>query len=480
MRKNQIVQKKALPHQSRGVLKKIVSVFGILFTVLTGFYVMTGMMLNPRFFVADAKEKAGIVKGVMISMRVVGEPGKPTVTAEAECDALSPKVALAWGETIDTTVYDIERDGSPLITGLTETSYEDTTVDAQTAYSYIVIAQGPRGSTSSDPAVIETLDCTNNSPATCSVVTIDEKNVVGENGTVSISSHSPKFTGTTNIANAHVRIELVSANPTVATFDANANGYWSWQVPFDLSLGLHRLTVTATDPIYDWRTTTDIKYFKIVSKEEEEEDKKKKTKDTMAAPAASTVPSAVRLIQNPDEPLELGLEVLNSGAVAYVGGDLNLKSVVIPKEISLPHDLDLLYRVYAVNREDILFQQKKSVTLKSRDPSSFFHNLRLPVLLRPGRYIISVQTSANGFFISTQANFEVREVPLFSIGAINVTWSRIMEILSWVSWGLLSIILFFLGLLELEHHWAAKALFQITENILWKKGYFSRRKGVSQ
>ena len=185
-------------------------------------------------------------------------------------------------------------------------------------------------------------------------------------------------------------------------------------------------------------------------------------------------------MKEPGDPLELSLEVLNTGGVAYVGGDLNLKSVVIPKEISLPHELDLLYQVYSTNREDILFQQEESVILKNRDANSFLHDLKLPVLLRPGRYIISVQTTANGFFINTQKNFEIREVPLFSVGSLNVTWKMIMESVSWAILGLLLFLIIFLGLLELEHHRAAKALFQITENILAKKGYFTRRKGVSR
>ena len=280
MKLKQITQKRSRHHKKKRALKKVVSIFGILFTVLTGFYVLAGLMLNPRFFIADAKEKVGIVKGVMITMRVVGEPGKPSLSAETGCDSLSPKVTLAWDETIDTTSYDIERDGSPLITGLTGTSYEDTVVDAETSYSYVVIAQGPRGTTASNPVSVETLDCTTNIPASCSIVTIGSKNVSGETGTISIATPIPTITGTTNIPNAQIRIEISLADPTIVNLNANENGYWSWTTPFSLSKELHQLTVTATDPVLNWRVATDTKYFQFASttsssKKDEKEDSEK-------------------------------------------------------------------------------------------------------------------------------------------------------------------------------------------------------------
>jgi len=463
--------------------QKAVSFLGAFLIILGGIYLVAGLMLNPRFFIADAKEKIGVVKGVMVSVRVVGVPGQPTATATAGCDGLSSKVTLDWEETIDTTSYDIERDGSPLVTGLTETSYEDTVVDAGTNYSYVIISQGPRGTTASNPVAVETLDCTTNVPATCSIVTIGGKNVAGEDGTIAIATLLPTITGTTNIPNAQIRIEISLADPTIINLTANENGYWSWTTPFSLSKERHQLTVTATDPVLNWRVATDTKYFQFAAVSQNEDNNKKENKKTEKTTPFTSVPSVPPEGSAPKEsgqPLELSLEVLNPGGAAYVGGDLDLKTSIIPKEIPIPSELTLIYRIYAENGKDILFQQKEDVVLKNSDPQNIFPVLKLPVLLRPGRHIVSVQTTAQESFISAQAFFEVKEMPLFSIGSTNVTWRMIMESVSWAILSLLLIILIFLGLLELEHHRAARALFQITENLLVKRGYFTRRKGVSR
>lgn len=486
MQREPDAQKKDPRHPRRKALKKIISILGTSLAILAGIYILTGLLLNFRFLISDAKEKIGIVKGAMISMRVIGEPEKPTLVAGKKCDSLLSKVILTWNETIDTSSYDIERNDSPLITGLTETSFEDTSAYNKTTNTYAVIAQGPRGSTASNPVVIKTEDCGFISDSAKPIIVIGGKNITEKNGIASIVERTPVFSGATNIPNARMTIKVASHNPTIVTLDANENGYWSWVIPFKLSRGLHELTIIATDPVNSGNIVTDTKYFKVISAEEEKDEKTKKTQKTKpidSSPVASTIqvaPLPEKPLQQPNNSLEIALRILNSKKVVFMGEDLKLETIVIPKEILIPHELDLAYKIHTQSGEDILFQQKEKIALKNHDPLRFLNSLQLPVLLSPGRYIISAQTTASGTFVSSEISFEVREVPLFSIGSISITWSMIMKSISWVLVGILLIIFFFFGLLGLEHHRVGKALLQITENILMKKGYFSRRKGVSR
>lgn len=451
-----------------------------LFFSLIGFislYFIVGSVLNPRFFLADAREKAGIVKGVAtVSVRVIDVPEKPVVTATARCSGISPYVHLNWAETLDTNTYDISRDGLPLISGITAHAYRDTTVSTETSYSYIVTAQGPRGTTPSDPATATTGDCVIPITPSLTVVSIGGIDVTG-GGTPRLSNRSPNVSGTTNLPNALMQIEITNSIPVVGTSTANNNGYWSWNPPINLEEGTHTITVTATDPVIPSLTITIQKTFTIVSESEEKEEKKNKAPTPFYQPLAPIEPE-IPPEHEPEKPsFLLTAEVLNPGKVVYAGKELLTSADIVLENIDKLDNLKLKYRVYDSMHYSLLEEEKiVDINGKITVPRSIL----IPKLVKPGRFTLHIEALANGVLLTADVPFEIREAPLFSIGKTEITWSWIMSNLSWMILWLLLILLIFIILFAIEHHRSTRALFHITEEMLARRGQIPRRKGVAR
>ena len=143
--------------KKRKILRKIAKFQIVLTGVVLALYLALGFWLGPGSLKQDIRGKvAGVTT---VSLHIAGPPGKPVVTAAPGCDSSSPYVQISWDATDDTDDYDINRDSAPLITGITSTSYKDTSVAASTTYSYEVVANGPLGNTASDPVNATTGDC---------------------------------------------------------------------------------------------------------------------------------------------------------------------------------------------------------------------------------------------------------------------------------------------------------------------------------
>jgi hypothetical protein len=159
-------RKKIKTGEGRSVfLGRISKVTGILLAVLLLIYFSVGFVLDKGFIKRDFNEKMGKVLGATtITLRIVGPPNKPVMTATPVCVNYVSYINLTWTSDDQMDFFDIERDGSPLVTGLVDPHYEDVLVDPLTSYSYTVTAFNIYGQTTSDPAVAVALDCGTSPP----------------------------------------------------------------------------------------------------------------------------------------------------------------------------------------------------------------------------------------------------------------------------------------------------------------------------
>lgn len=458
------------------LLKKISFIFLFLTIATSGTYFSVIFSKNSNFLLRDLKNKYAQVAGsatMNVSLRVVGIPGKPSITAQTGCVLTNPYVKLIWNSTEDTENYDVNRNSLILTTGLTNTTYQDNSVNALTNYTYNVIANGPLGNTPSDDVSVTTLDCPALLPVTSEIQTIDNRMISSFDGTPKTKNKKPRFTGTSNTSNAIINIFVSGETLISANTNANANGYWTWQPTSDLKKGNHKITVTAYDPMDLSRNAIDSLTFQI-----EEEKKEKKEKTDQSISEENQRPKIVP----PEEtekiiPLELLIKVTNEGKKV-------LQDEMVQTETKLVHhnknakDIEILYEIFDKNGSLVV---KESEKIMSFDDISIKKDIALPSLIKSGTYKIVARTFHDGFEISSDDYFVVIERPLINLGGGFVyTLTQILEKMSWLIIILFIIFLFFLLLLVIEHNLSKKSLLQITENILSQKGYLGKRKGVSR
>lgn len=438
-------------------------------------YLATALFVDPRFLIRDFREKFAQAATVSVSLRIIGPPGKPAVTATTDCEDASPFADLDWDATEDTNDYDINRNSSTLVSGLTDTDWRDENVEEETSYTYQVIANGPEGSTSSDDVQVTTSDCAAQETATCRIRTTAGKNVSSFGGMPKIEERAPKFTGTTNIDNADITITITGAITIHSTDSANSNGYWSWTVPQELPYGQYKIKVKAEDPDDDSYYETDSLIFKIVKTGE------------AAIPSPPSAPEPEEKIVTPPAeekpieetvkiPLELSLEVTNADDIVYAGKDLNTQLKITHHDSTLKN-LEITYTIFDSKGKEIL---STSDTIATNSDQTLQKGIKMPRLVSPGKYKISAKTSYGDTIVSADDYFEIKEIPLLNLGGgFTITLTQIMQKMSWVILVLLILLLFFLTLLGFEHRLTQRALYHITENILRKNNVISGGKGVS-
>lgn len=249
------------------------TVTGVLFAA----YIVLSLLWSPEFLLSDVRNKFQALADEVVNMtaRVVGPPQKPVVSANAVCNNGVLYTSLDWADDAGSDSFDIERDGSPLVIGITSSGYSDNNVIVANSYTYIVTARGSMGPgfAVSDPVTVAM-------PAECKVVFVPTVQVDSinpdkdANAVPKISDNRPTFFGSTNIPFAHVSLMLESKTHLYAMVEANKNGYWSWRPPVYISEGRHVLHITATSPEDPTITANNIFEF-IVTKEKESGDKKK-------------------------------------------------------------------------------------------------------------------------------------------------------------------------------------------------------------
>jgi hypothetical protein len=466
-KKKQILKRKKILHLAAKIHASITLLAILLYTTL-------GVFGGPEFFLRDFSNKYKAIAAtgqVTLSLRVVGPPIKPVVSAVASCDGSDPVVNLDWEETNDTDNYDIYRNTLPLIAGITDTEYQDTNVQPLMNYDYYVIANGPYGSTASDVVSVSTPECFISTTPTCVIQTINGKNFSSYHETPQLTDRTPRFSGTTNMANALITIDIIGETNIHATLYANSNGYWAWTVPDELKFGSYDIFVTATDPGDPTKTASDTKKFKIV---EEEHEKKPPSIPPVTPPKVQPpiTPPEIHPIEG-----EIRVEVNNPEKTVYTGEDLQttLKIKIDNKET---RDMEVTYTITDKDGNVIMtWTEKVSVT----EEKTIDKNVTLPKLIKAGAYKIEVKSNLDDKLLVSEDYFQVKEKVILKLGGgTTVTLTQIMENLSWLIIFSLLFLLLFLILLIIEHHLSKQAIFHITEEYLRDKGLISKRKGVSQ
>jgi hypothetical protein len=479
-RRTKVPKKAARSRKKKRILKKIVKYQAFLAGVFLAMYLAIGFWLGPGAIKQDVQGKVAGASTVL-SIHIAGPPVKPVVTATPGCDSESPYVQLSWDETNDTDNYDIDRDSASLITGITSTSYNDTSVATETTYTYQVTANGPLGNTTSDEVSATTGDCyVPPVPAACSIVTMGDTDLTGYSGIPETTDRTPTFTGTTNIPFANMRFEIFSGPLLIGTSTANLNGYWSFTVPQKLDHGLHTIYVTATDPADSTRYSTTSQNFRVSEEEEKSSTStKKKKKSTSATVPSTQVTTQVTTQTTPSAiipgeevaPLNLKIEVINKDKVVYAGSDLNTNLTVVDIQNSDPKRSLVKYKIID-SRGNSVFEKEAEHELA---PGKVIpKSISLPVYLKSGSYIVRAETQFNDYFVSAEEDFIFKEKPILNLGGgMIVTYPSIISTMSTIAILLILILALFLVMLAREYWLAGRASILIDEDELVKDGFIS-------
>jgi hypothetical protein len=480
MKKNSNKSKKTKKKKKSLWLRRItqINVFLVLSVFLV--YLAIGLLFDSNFFKRDLSEKWGLVAGssnTVLSVRIVGPPEKPIVSATPMCNGLSPYIKLTWNTTLDTDYYDINRDGNPLVAGIVGTSYDDYAVNYSTLYTYLVTAFGPLGNTTSDPVSATTLDeCKILPPPTCVITKFDKINLAGYVGTPKTKNKKPVTYGTTNMPDALIDIHITGESTVLASTQASSTGYWTWTPINDLHPGSYHMLVTATDPGDPSRHADATLDFKIYEEEEEEEEEKKKEEvPEEITPVKPPTPVA------PKEEVEvfrLSIQVKNPDDTVYTGQDLRLEIDISDTDKFPPTEQELHYYITDSQGKIVLEDTDKVFIDGEMDLEKL---MKISKLMKPGNYKVTVESVYGNTLITADHTFIVKEMPIINIGGgVTFTLTDIMRELSWIIIGLLLLLIMFILLLSIEHLIYDRSLIHITEQNLRDKGFLSKRKGVSK
>jgi len=128
------------------------------FDVPAGQYTYTVQTVNK----AGTAESSGIP--VTVGANVCTPPGSFTASASQVCSTGNPSVHLTWTVSSGAATYTVVRDGLPLQSGITGTSYDDPNVSAGQSRTYTVTAMNGGGNTNAPPVTINITSCVSPPP----------------------------------------------------------------------------------------------------------------------------------------------------------------------------------------------------------------------------------------------------------------------------------------------------------------------------
>lgn len=403
---------------------------------------------------------------------VLDPPVKPIVTGEAVCSNGALSINLDWPSDINSESYDITRDGAPLISDLIASQHTDAVgLVVNTSYTYIVTAYGPMGpgSAESDPVILTTPEgCGETLPAAMVQITsFDGKSIASFTGIPTSTDRRSIFSGTSNIPNATIRIVIGSPSNFMAELTANANGYFAWQPPANLSFGTQTFTVTAIDPNDSLRQASDSLQFKI----------KEKVEDT----AVTTPPPAETPVIQPEEStlLDFSLSVKNRDKKIFQGETLNVSLLI--KDIALQYqntNIPVRFSIVDSNGNIILSLTTEELLRKGMEIQKLPDT---PAYIAPGKYFLQAEVLLGKTNVSRLDEFTVVEAPLFDLsGNVSITYAGIVRNLGWITLTLLILLLLWLLMFIREYGMYLQAIRHITEEHLRKAGFITKRRGVIQ
>jgi len=468
-------------------LKKIARFHVIATVALFVLYVGLSAIYSPEFLLSDIRSKfSAVADGVItVTAKVLAPPVKPIVTGTADCSNGNLSISLAWSADENSYSFNIDRDDNPLITGLSNPTYQDNAISINNSYSYVVTAIGPMGPgfAASDPVVVTTpSECNVPLPAPAvAITTIGSKNIDGLGKNITTTDKRPIFSGTSNIPNAIIDISILSALEISGQTIANLNGYWTWSPPQDISLGDHTLFVTATDPLDSSRTATDQLDFTAVENNTGESNNNSNSNSNSSSPHRSSRQNIHQVPQeNPvQNPLSFSLSLANNKifqgkqlqplihidklAPAYAGANADINYKIIDQKGN---------ELFALSEKSILSQGK-----------TIAQDVQLPRYIQEGHYRLQTEIVFDIFSVSKEIYFDVTARPLIDLGAgVIVTYPELLSRLGTISFYSLLFLLLWLILFAREYWMYLHALRHVTERGLERLGMLGikKRKGVNK
>lgn len=427
-------------------------------------YLGFGFVLGPEFFWHDIRHHffALADDSIVITAVVLPPPSTPVVTATPICVSGAARVALDWSDDSGATSFSLDRDSSPLTTGLVSSEYTDTSVLSQTSYTYVVTAFGPMspGIASSLPVTVTTLDCPNLAPVTVTIETLGGKNVTIYRNDIQFTKRQPKVTGSSNVA--YATIDITVSNPTIhAQVAANFNGYFEWAPPMKLGIGNHNLSVIATDPSDSSRTGSDNLSFLIKEEGSHESSQKIEEKLKPISTPQAVLPGFDFLVGIKGD----SRRIYQKDTLTII---LTTKQGVFPDDATASIVLSSGHGDASIIAQDVLIGGKSLVELP----------IFLPLSYEPGDYVIRADVLSEGMLVSRMTRFSLKGLPYLSFGDYEITFNEAVDFFGILFFSLLFLFLFLLLLFVREYWLYLHRLRHITERELSRFGFFGRRKGV--
>lgn len=449
-------------------LKKIARAHAIFSISLFVFYVLLSAIYSPEFLLSDIRHKFQALADdtIKITATVLASPIKPIVSGSSKCVDGELDILLTWPSDKNSETFDIERDGLTLVTGLADSKYKDKTVAKNNSYTYIVTAHGSMGSgvAISDPFKITTQKNCEEEQASpkITLVSFDSKNIHSFQGTPSSTSKKPTFSGTTNISNATITINIPSSIIISTKIKANTNGYWSWTPPVNLPIGSYTIFISAKDRSNSTRTASTKFSFRVTALSDENESETKKY-----------YPEEYPI----ESPLDFSLSLKNK--IVYQGKEL--ETFLYIDKLDSSHNstnATILYRVFDKKGNEVLtFSDEKIIY----EEQIINRNIPIPSYTKDADYRLVVEIVFDKFNISREDTFTVLPSPLINLGGgIIITRSELLSKIGTISLFLFICLLFWLFIFSREYWLYLHSLRHITEKHLARIGLFGiiKRKGV--
>jgi hypothetical protein len=467
-------------------------------------YVGLGLFGGFSMLGNDLKSKYALAVGTTISVFIDGLPGVPVVTAPTSCVLGVSTVDLSWIGSEGATSYTITRNGLTLVSGISSMMYTDNTVYDGYAYEYTVTAYGASGSNVSDPLTITSADCGNTHlPDPNVVISVLGGETVVANQTTETTQTLFKITGTTNMANAHIKIATLPGPIFVSTLEANAAGYWEYYLPSALGLGSYTFQVTATDFGIPTRNVTKDFRFTIIEKQGDSNNNKKKKNHSAASTTTVTTTSnnggttgtqeGANNNQTGNTTTEtlpevtteqtgiISIELKNKSGKVYRGQDVQM--LLIFNQMGQAFEGS---NVNLLNLKYEIIDQKGGVVFSGDVAERVYNgqlekNIHIPEQLANGDYTLRISMQKNGTFLSGESHFTFGDMPVINFGGgIKMTYSELISEIGWIAASSITVLIFFGFMFLMEFYIFKKSLLTIAEDGLIRSGMISTRKGVQQ
>ncbi len=442
-------------------------------------YIAASFFYSPEFLISSLKGKAiAFADDIVVTATVLGAPVQPVVSGNAQCIDGSLSVSLDWADDVNSTSYDVERNGPPLVSGILSSAYQDTFVAVGTSYTYVVIAHGPMGSgmAVSDPFVVTTpSQCANILPApTVALTAFDGR---GISGTMRTTEQRPLFEGTSNIPGAIIALQINGVTTVQAQVTTNVNGYWSWRPSVNISYGAHTLFFTATDPNDTNRQVSASFDFLIAKEKTESSSKTSKENSSPISVSHSTVGVSSPTVKVPSVGVPLDFS-LSLGRGSVLQGD-RLPVEVFTKRLSGEYENTNAILRFSIVDEDGVERVVEFQDIVLTKEGVYGSSLLIPGYMKKGRYAVVAQIRFGSYDVAREQEFLVLPRPVLNLGGgMVLTYPDVLDRLGDVAFLLFLLLLLWIFAFSKEYLLYLRSWRHITERHLQKLGFFGKRKGV--